>query len=143
MNRKRVSRKQLESLCGEVHPDDGIDPADFFRPARKQNSSQRKAWQLCHQVADTLNLVLSSEVDDVLRDVHVVAVTPAPDASQLLVLVAPAVPGQSVNATDVLARLDAAAGRLRSEVAAAITRRRAPKLVFQFIASQQTDEVQP
>jgi len=91
--------------------------------------------QLCRQVADTLGLVLSGECDDdVLRSLQVVAVTPAPDASQLLVLVAPAIVGETLSPADVLSRLASFAGRLRCEVAAAISRRRTPRLAFQFVA---------
>lgn len=142
MNRKRISKKNVQSLCGEIHPDDGIDPKDFFRPRRKRPSDQRKASQLCHQVADTLGLVLSGEFGDELRDLRVVSVTPAPDASQLRVLVAPAFDGASLDANVVSEKLLAATGRLRSEVAAAITRKRAPKLLFQFIGRAGL-EVQP
>jgi hypothetical protein len=46
----------------------------------------RKDLQLCRQVAETLQLVLGDCGDDVLRDLHVVRVVPAPDASQLLVV---------------------------------------------------------
>jgi hypothetical protein len=48
MNRKRFSKKQMQSLCGEIHSDDGVDPTEFFRPTRKSNSNHRKAQQLCH-----------------------------------------------------------------------------------------------
>jgi ribosome-binding factor A len=143
MNRKRSSNRQMQSLCGEVHSDDGVDPTEFFRPTRKPNSNHRKAQQLCHQVADTLSLVLSGEFGDELRDLRVVAVTPAPDATQLLVLVAPAVAGSNVDPDAVIVKLAAVAGRLRSEVAMAIARRRAPKLLFQFVAGQSTEEVKP
>jgi ribosome-binding factor A len=60
-----------------------------------------------------------------------------------MVLVAPAVASNELNPDAVLAKLAAAAGRLRSEVAAAITRRRAPKLLFQFVAGQSEGEVAP
>ncbi len=134
MKRKSVARTKLESLCGEIHPDDGMDPAQFFRPARKSGKNDRKDQQLCHQVAETLNLVLSGEYGDELRDVRIVSVTPAPDASQLMVMVAPAISGDQVNPGAVIAKLTSAAGRLRAEVAASITRRRAPNLLFQFVA---------
>lgn len=143
MNRKRISKKNMQSLCGEIQPDDGIDPNEFFRPSRKQNSNHRKAYQLCHQVADTLSLVLNGEFGDELRDLRVVSVAPAPDASQLLVLVAPAVEGSILEPNAVAVKLAAAAGRLRSEVATAITRKRAPKLLFQFVAGQASPEVHP
>lgn len=143
MNHKRFSKKQMLSLCDEIHSDDGVDPTEFFRPMRKKNSNHRKALQLCHQVADTLSLVLSGEFGEELRDLRIVAVTPAPDASQLLVLVAPAIAGSSVDPDAVIVKLAAVAGRLRGEVAAAITRRRAPKLLFQFVAGQSAKEVKP
>jgi ribosome-binding factor A len=72
-----------------------------------------------------------------------VSVTPAPDASQLLVLVAPAVQGSCLDPNTVAMKLAAATGRLRSEVATAITRKRAPKLLFQFVPGQSAEEVKP
>jgi ribosome-binding factor A len=130
MKRKRASQKQLESLCGQLHPDDGVDPSEFFRPSRKREAAHRKVQQLCQQVAETLSLVLGEEFDEL----RIVSVSPAPDTSQLAVLVAPAVAGSPVDPTAIMSRLSAAAGRLRAEVASAITRRRAPKLLFHFVA---------
>jgi ribosome-binding factor A len=96
----------------------------------------RKTLQLCRQVADTLGLVLSGECDDdILRSLRVVAVVPAPDASQLLVIVAPALADEALEPADVLNRLASCTGRLRCEVAAAISRRRTPRLAFQFVSS--------
>ena len=143
MNRKRFSPRNKASYCGQLQEDDGIDPAEYFRPERKRNQDQRKALQLCHQVADTLSLVISDERDDELRELRVVAVTPAPDTSQLMVLVTPVDPESKVAPSAVVDKLTAAAGRLRAEVAAAITRRRAPRLLFQFIAAQSLGEVAP
>lgn len=108
-------------------------PPGMTRPKRDVKTD-RKSLQLCHQVADTLNLVLSGECnDDVLRNLHVARVVPAPDASQLLVIVAPAWRGEAMQSAEVLDRLAAHSGRLRSEVAGAITRRKAPRLTFQFV----------
>jgi ribosome-binding factor A len=143
MKSKKPSRKQMPALCAEVDPDDGLDPKAYFRSTKAHTNRNRKAHQLCSQVADTLNLVLGECGDEILRNLQVVAVTPAPDSSQLLVLVAPAIEGEPANPGEVLARLSAAAGRLRGEVAAAITRRRAPKLSFQFVAGQILPEVRP
>ena len=48
----------------------------------------RKALQLCGEVGRTLSQVLAWESgDDLLRDVVVDSVTPAPDSSRLLVIV--------------------------------------------------------
>lgn len=91
--------------------------------------------QLCAQVADTLNQVLAGECDDdVLRELFVEHVAPAPNAGQLLVSVAPAVPGEPLDAPLVAHKLAAAASRLRQAVAESITRRRAPQLMFTISA---------
>jgi len=141
MNPRKHPTLHAQPMCGELHPDDGADPRELFQSVRNKRGDHRKSWQLCRQVADTLNQVLGGECDDeTLRDLLVVSVAPAPDTSQLLVLVAPALPGDVLDAQLVQDRLAAASGRLRSEVAAAITRRRTPKLVFQFIAAT-NDEV--
>lgn len=134
MNRKRPSRRQSESLCAEVHPDDGVDPKQFFRPSKTDRKTNRKTLQLCRQVAETLNQVLCGEcADAVLQSLQVVSVRPAPDASQLLVLVSPTAIDRDRDAVTILQHLAAANSRLRGEVAAAIVRRRAPKLVFQVV----------
>jgi len=134
MNRKKPSRRQLQSLCADIHPDDGVDPKEFFRPARRIKAVDRKTLQLCSQVADTLNLVLSGEcADELLQCLQVVEVRPAPDASQLLVLVSPSSVGPDPDPAAIMQHLAAANGRLRAEVASAIVRRRAPKLVFQYV----------
>jgi ribosome-binding factor A len=85
-----------------------------------------------------LSLALADSADDVLRELTVVSVEPAPDVSRLLVSVAPVLAAGrgagEVSAIDVLTRLNAAARWLRSEVASAITRKRAPELMFVIVA---------
>ena len=126
----------MQSLCGEVHPDDGVDPRDLFRSPTNRKVTNRKTLQLCSQVADTLNLVLSGEcADEVLQSLHVVTVRPAPDASQLLVIVGPS-SAQNLDPLVALEHLARANGRLRSEVAAAIVRKRAPQLMFQYVRGE-------
>ena len=123
-----------ESLAAELHSDDGQDPKEFFRKSKQVKKTGRKALQLCSQVVDTLSLVLSGECgDEVLQNLLVAEVTPAPDASQLLVVLTPAAGSPMLEADEVMAALRAASGRLRTEVAAAISRKRAPRLTFQFL----------
>lgn len=89
---------------------------------------ERKARQLCRQVQRALNLALADHrADDGLGDLFVEEVSPAPDCGRLLVHVVIPV-DRSV--TEVLSALRMDAARLRSEVAMAITRKRAPELSF-------------
>ena len=98
--------------------------------ARRRGGGDHKTMQLCRQAHRALSLALAGECgDDVLRAVYVDAVVPAPDASRLLVrLVVP--PRAGAGPEEVLRRIERVHARLRSAVAAAITRKRAPELSF-------------
>jgi ribosome-binding factor A len=127
---RKVSRRELLSSCSEPGPDDGLDPR-FDRREGSDKVPNRKALQLCAQAARTLASVLAGECgDEILRDLVVTSVVPAPNTSRLLVSVAPSV---AVNPGRLLERLQSARGKLRMEVAAAINRRRAPDLVFRIV----------
>ncbi len=130
MKSKKPSRHEMLSSCADVGPDDGLDPRAFFRKP-SAGVPNRKALQLCRQAAQTLGQILAGECgDDLLRELIVESVQPAPNASRLLVTVALALSAAGVDPSEVLACLNRAHGRLRSEVAAAINRRKAPDLVF-------------
>lgn len=145
MNSKQPRRRPWPPLCAEVRPEDGVDPRDFFRTGKRVRRPARKTLQLCSQVRDTLNYLLAGDGEDELLALFQVAeVRPAPDASQLLVVVEPAVqPDKPINPQEVLAHLSAASGRLRAGVAAAITRKRAPKLLFQLADASWRREDRP
>ena len=129
MSYQKPSRKDILSSCDEVGEDDGLDPRRFLRPVRPRVRN-RKALQLCSQVMDTLTYVLAWECrDEGLRAVSIVAVTPAPNSSRLLVSV------RQPSDRDpelVLQHLQRANGMLRAEVATAIHRKRVPELTFQI-----------
>lgn len=129
---RKISRQQLLSSCVEVGAGDGHDP----RLDRREGSSKvpnRKALQLCAQVARTLMAVFADCGDEVIRDLCVEAVTPAPNASRLLVTVRPLVP---IETAVVLERLEHARAKLRLEAVAAIHRRRAPDLLFRVLQAE-------
>lgn len=131
--RNQPSEKDLQALSSEVGPEDGTDPRDLLRHAARKKGG-RKTHQLCGQVAEALNYALSAACnDDVLRDLSVVTVQPAPDEARLLVTVGPTLPGPC-DPVQVLAHLQQALGKLRSEVAAAIHRKKVPELTFHVLA---------
>lgn len=90
--------------------------------------AERKALQLCRQVERALNLALADRCAvDEISGLFVDEVSPAPDCGRLLVrVIIPA--GRSV--AGVMSILRREAPHLRAEVAAAITRKRAPELAF-------------
>ncbi len=133
--KKKPSRNEMLTVCNEIHPEDGVDPRELARKGRPRKDD-RKARQLCRQVAETLSQVLSGECgDEVLESLQVVAVDPAPDASQLVVTVHAGLPGESerIDPNVVQSHIAAVMGKLRCEVAAAITRKRAPTLIFRVL----------
>jgi ribosome-binding factor A len=88
----------------------------------------RKTRQLCRQVERALNLALADRTaGDDIEGLFVDEVSPALDCGRLLVHVL--IPDERP-AAEVMSALRREAPRLRSEVAAAITRKRAPELAF-------------
>lgn len=119
MNPGRPSRRNPEQDAFEAEWRSGTDKAARWKTGR-----------LCRQVAETLSLTLSECGEDFLLDLAVREVVPAPDAGRLLVTMEPGDPGQDPAA--IVAALARAHGRLRSAVAAAVQRKRAPEIVFRL-----------
>ncbi len=138
---RKPTRRRMNEVCDEIGPDDGVDPRALAKAKMKQHRSLnpspggagRKARQLGRQVAETLDAVLAGDSrDETLSGLRVVSVVPAPDASRLLVTVAPRSPSRA-DPAEILAHLGNASGWLRTEVAAAVTRRKAPVLTFRVV----------
>jgi len=137
MSRRRKLRPQRISLCAELDEDDGIDPRRFF--AEGQTHDDRKTRQLCKQVLRTLSFVLAGECrDEVVSELVVHSVVPAPDSSRLLVTLEPAPHAPPVASDEILARLQRAYPFLRQEVAAAVSRRKVPELTFEVVPREES-----
>jgi ribosome-binding factor A len=100
-----------------------------MRQAKNESKHRRKTMQLCTQAYRCLSLAIASIDDDALLDASVESVEPAPDASRLLVTVQLSSIARAAP-QEVHSALDRAAGRLRADLAADITRKRAPELAF-------------
>ena len=116
--------------CDSEREGDGEDPRfDTHSPSKKV--ANRKARQLCAQVATTLGLALGELKGDFL--VYVESVVPAPDATQLLVTVKQYTDmdtSHNASVNEIFEAVNRASGWLRSEVANAISRKRVPQLKF-------------
>lgn len=94
-----------------------------------------KVQQLITQIRRTLSLVLENEIrDPLLNELFVEEIVPFPNASRLLVLVRHV--GEA--SIEVGARLNASKSWLRTQVAGAIHRKRAPDLIFEVLSEQET-----
>jgi len=135
---RKIRRKDLQSGCSETGPDDGLDPRFDRKTERSPDrpAGPRKGLQLCRQVAQTLSSVLGESEDDVVRDLLVESVELAPSSARLLVTVSPAPSAPPLDPAVILEHLHRAQGQLRSEVAGAVTRRKAPDLIFQVQQSR-------
>lgn len=87
-----------------------------------------KDLQLCRQVFDALTYALADLDDPVIDELVLVSVTPAPSAARVQVNLVPSREGLDLD--EARMRLREIAPELREEVAAEVTRRRAPELVF-------------
>jgi len=128
-SRKRSPRRRTSHAAPLF--DDGV-PVDPFTSGDAKEG--RKAKQLCRQVAETLDMVLSASAgDEALQSLHVLSVVPAPNASRLLVIARADMPEEQFDRDAIMARLDARSARLRAEVAASIHRKRVPLLAFHVV----------
>jgi len=93
----------------------------------------RKAYQLCGQVRDALGGIFPGLADEVLQNLTVVSVEPAPHTGRLRVTVAVPSPADATDRTAAAEHLDRAAGLIRREVAATVHRRKAPELTFEVV----------
>lgn len=132
---RRGSSRGYGHPFGPSHEPGGLGPAVPI---------DRKLAQLCEQASEALSYALACSADWVLRDLLIASVTPAPDASRLLVTVYPPhdeIPSSSPSDNQaerhaaLVAKLENARSYLRSEVASAVHRKRTPDLAFRVATS--------
>ncbi len=136
MTRKKRTRRRRAAQSERIDSDYSMDSSDPSYWNRSDDRHARKAMQLCRQVAETLDMVLSGECrDELLQSLRVESVQPAPNASRMLVTLCADLAPEEFDRQRILELLDEQSGRLRCEVAASITRKRAPSLVFNVIGA--------
>lgn len=137
----RRKLREMLSCCEEVREDDGIDPREFFKNKHRPKKEEHRTERLCQQVAETLQLVLFDALrgppsSDTAGCLQVESVAAAPNAGRLRVSLRWTGVADELDRKAVEEGLARAAGRLRCEVAAAITRRKAPHLVFEVLGPE-------
>jgi ribosome-binding factor A len=133
MKSKRRFIDVMESLCGELGPEDGTHPRKFFSKESKR-SLHKKTYQLCKEIQLTLNLTLAGELNDpLLRELTVFSVEPLPESSDLIVVFSWNGDCSQFDFSKIRLAVQNVSGRLRSEVAQAINRKRVPELSFKLL----------
>ena len=112
---------------GEARSEANADVLFGFEADRR---GKHKDLQLCRQAHEALSAALAAVGEDVLEDVWLVDVVPAPDAGRLMVVIETP-PG--VDIEEVRETLERRIGFFRSQVAESITRKRTPTLAFRVI----------
>lgn len=89
-----------------------------------------KDLQLCRQVFDALTYALADIDDPVVDELLLASVVPAPSSARVLVTLL--LNRDDIDGDVALERVRECADELREEVAAEVTRKRAPELVFRI-----------
>lgn len=132
----RRNKPDVRDLCAHTAGDDFKNPKFDKRGEVRRTSGKDLA--LCKQAARAIDQSLAAIAWSIDVGLRVVAVEPAPDATRLRVLVAWS--DRAIGLDVVLGWLHARKGRLRSEVAMAITRKRAPDLIFAPAVDRQDEQ---
>lgn len=96
----------------------------------RSGRSGHKDLQVCRQVFDALTYALAEFDDPTIEELSLASVMPAPNAARVLVTLVPTRDG--IDPAAALERLRDATPDLREEVAAELTRKRVPELVFRI-----------
>ena len=94
-----------------------------------------KDLQLCRQVFDALTYALADLDDPLVDGLALASVVPAPSSARLLVTLVPT--RKDLDPDLALACMREASDELREEVAAEVTRKRVPELVFRIGLDEQ------
>jgi ribosome-binding factor A len=129
--------QEMEALCAEVRPDDGIAPhvlkKQQTRAELNSNRLPARALQYHKAVRQCLDAAFGSIcADPLLVDLVVRSVEPVGKGAKLLVVVE-SPPSNQEQPPIIEAALQRAAGLLRSVVAGEVHRKRTPYLSFRVV----------
>lgn len=127
----RKRRRREPSRTPGLRDEAQTHPEDLFAAA----SADRKSLSLCAQVRRAIELAIGVDCrDEVLIDLIVLDVWPDPTTRRLRVWLRGPAGMDAGERENILRRLAAARGFLRSQVAEAIHRKRTPELAFELLS---------
>ena len=127
----RVARQ----CCAEIGAEDGIDPRQLAKQPMDSKRG-RKDLQLCKRAKRTVDLVFAGEnLNPLLRELVVNQVKQSANGNQLLVTVLTDPTLSTQETASIVEALTQARGYVRTAVAQAIERKRAPAIRFRIARS--------
>ena len=133
MNKSNHWLTEANQLCSELGPEDGIDPRLLAKKFTVK-PRQHKQRQLSKEAQHTLSSVLSGELSDpAFHGLIVVNVTPNVDGQYLLVCVSHIDSSITLDEAQILTKLQAIQGFLRSAIARSVKRKHVPALKFKLV----------
>jgi ribosome-binding factor A len=124
---------EATKLCDELDHEDGVDPRVLARKY-KETATNHKNQQLCKEAQHTLSLVLNGELrDPVFDNLEIVDVSTNKDGQFLLVSINHINTGTPPDEKQILNRLQAIQGYIRSAIAQSVNRKRVPSLKFKLL----------
>lgn len=127
---KKHNKFDIYSLCGEIHPEDGINP--LFTKHKHHKNINHKIKRYCRQIHHTLDLTLMSCGDERLSGIYIKEVEENPFNSTLVVLFCVPQNTSEDEIEDKYAVLNQLKGMFRKEIAKTINRKRTPELKIQI-----------
>lgn len=141
MTLSKKIREQMLTMCGSLCDDDGLDSKKFHETKKeRKQSDDHKRLRLCRQVAQTLSFVFSESKVESIRCLKLHEVIPEENRTALTVRLDRSSEFNEAEEIELLDILKEHEGWLRSEVAAAITRKRVPQLSFEFVGPAKLEE---
>lgn len=129
---------EAKQLCDELDPEDGVDPRLLVRKYAVKEKNH-KTQQFCKVAKQVLSQVLMSEISDqLLQNLEVIDVTASEDNQFIFVSVV-FMDVEFADGNEILMRLQAIQGFLRSAIARSVKRKRVPALKFQLLRAVNED----
>lgn len=133
MNQSKDWLNKASKICGEIGPEDGVDPRLVAR-AMDRKSRNHKSKQLGKEARHCLSMIFAGELGDpVFQDLEVIDVAATDDGQFLIVSLVRLDTSDEMDDAQVVEKCQAVQGYLRAAIASSVNRKRVPVLKFELL----------
>jgi len=124
--------EQANQVCGEIGPDDGIDPR-YLHEGHGRKSVSYKTMQLCKEAGKVLSMIFNGELGEpILNELQVIRTDSEGEGQFIRVTLGHIDPELVLDEGEVMSALSRVKGYLRTAIAQQINRKRMPALKFKY-----------